>query len=71
MQAKKRRETMSQLKITNLNFLDTAFPNQRGIEGGGNITPDISTDAATDLDTKLEIEGNLQSGFKLIGSAAG
>jgi len=69
---------MSQLIITDLNFFKAVFPEKICLSGGlGNLTPAISTDLNTSLDTKIvtgsNVSGNLTDGFglNLLGSGSG
>lgn len=72
---------MSQLTITDLNFVEVVLPEKSDIKGGvldSNIVPDVSTATSTAVDTRTlatqDISGNLESGFDFniltLGSAA-
>jgi len=69
---------MSQLLISDLNFLDSEFSDNSNVNGGM-LTPIPSTDTATAVDnqfvTGLSISGDLENGFNIstlsVGSATG
>jgi len=69
---------MSQLLISDLNFLDSEFSDNINVNGGM-LTPFPSTDIATAVDNKfatgLSIKGTLEKGFHIstvsVGSATG
>lgn len=68
---------MSQLLISDLNFLDSEPKDKSNVNGG--LTPFPSTDIATAVDnqfaTGLSIQGTLKNGFNIstlsVGSATG
>lgn len=71
---------MSQLLISDLNFLDSEPKDKSKVNGkGGGLTPFPSTDIATAVDnqfaTGLSIQGTLENGFNIstlsVGSATG
>jgi len=69
---------MSQLLISDLNFLDSEVSDKSNVNGGS-LTPFPSTDIATAVDnqfaTGLSIGGDLENGFNIstfsLGSATG